>query len=265
LGFSAGLDFESRIMVKEDAPGLLFGELARASWHPVPIALSSVTDCYQPVERRLELTRRCLEVLAACRQPVSIITKNHLVTRDIDVMGELAAASAISVTLSITSLEPALARVLEPRASLPARRLAAVRMLAAAGIPVGVNVAPVIPGLNDHEIPNILQAAADAGAVYAGWGMLRLSHGVKAVFLEWLDTHFPGKKARILSRIRDVRGGRLNDSRFGLRMTGAGLFAEQIGLLFTTAARRLGLATKYPTPSAAAFRRPGPQQLVLAF
>ncbi len=263
LGFSAGLDFETRIMVKEDAPGLLREALSDPSWIPSPIALSGVTDCYQPVERRLALTRRCLEVMAEFRQPVSLITKNALVVRDLDYLGDLARHQAAAVILSITTLDPELSHVMEPRASVPAQRLAAVRALAAAGVPVGVNIAPVIPGLNDHEIPAILAAAAEAGACHAGWGMLRLPYGVKDVFLDWLDRRFPGKKNRVLARIRDVRGGQLDQSGFGVRFTGEGIFAEQIRALFRAAARRHGLERAFPPLATGAFRRPGGHQLDL--
>jgi len=263
LGFSAGVDFESKIMVKEDAPELLRDELAALAWRPGVIALSGVTDCYQPVERRLGLTRRCLAVLAEFRQPVSLITKNALVVRDADHLAALAGHRAAAVMLSMTTLDPELSREMEPRASLPAQRLAAVRALASAGVPVGVNIAPVIPGLNDHEIPAILAAAAEAGAQFAGWGMLRLPLGVKDVFLDWLDRRFPGKKNRVLARIRDVRGGRLDSSTFGVRFTGEGIFAEQIRALFRASARRHGLERGFPTLSAEAFRRPGGSQLDL--
>lgn len=263
LGFSAGLDFESKIMVKEDAPELLRAGLAAASWQPGVIALSGVTDCYQPIERRLGLTRRCLAVLAEFRQPVSLITKNALVVRDADHLAELARHGAVGVLLSMTTLDAELSRVMEPRASLPAQRLAAVRALAVAGVPVGVNIAPVIPGLNDHEIPAILEAASQAGAQFAGWGMLRLPLGVKDVFLDWLDRCFPGKKNRVLARIRDVRGGRLDSSAFGVRFTGEGIFAEQIRALFHVSARSHGLDRAMPALSAQAFRRVGGSQLSL--
>lgn len=263
LGFSAGLDFESKIMVKEDAPELLRAELSAASWQPGVVALSGVTDCYQPIERKLGLTRRCLAVLAEFRQPVSLITKNALVVRDADHLAELARFRAAGVLLSMTTLDPELSRVMEPRASLPAQRLAAVRALAAAGVPVGVNIAPVIPGLNDHEIPAILEAASQAGAQFAGWGMLRLPLGVKDVFLDWLDRCFPGKRNRVLARIRDVRGGRLDNSAFGVRFTGEGVFAEQIRALFHVAARSHGLDRAMPALSAEAFRRPCGGQMTL--
>lgn len=264
LGFSAGLDFESRIMVKEDAPELLRAALSSPRWQPITLAMSGVTDPYQPVERKLEVTRRCLAVLAELRQPVSIITKNTLVTRDIDLLAALARHDAVRVVLSVTTLDERLGRAMEPRASTPQQRLEAVRRLREAGIPAGVNIAPVIPGLNDHEIPRIVEAAAAAGASFAGWGMLRLPHGVKDIFLDWLDREFPGKKARVLSRIREVRGGRLNDSTWGQRMSGQGIFAEQIDALFRASARRHGLDQPRSHLSPAAFRRPGGEQLSLA-
>ncbi len=265
LGFSSGLDFESRILVKIDAPQLLRRELSAGRWTPQPIAMSGVTDCYQPIERKLELTRRCLEVLAEFRNPVGIITKNHLVTRDIDALGELARHGACSVHLSITTLDPRLAAKLEPRASLPAHRLAAIRMLAAEGIPVGVLVAPVIPGLNEHEIPAILDAAAGAGAVRASYTILRLPFAVKDVFAAWLDAHYPDRKDRILNRVRELRDGALNGTAFGERMRGCGPQAEQIADLFRVSVRRFGLREAMPDLSTRAFRRPGGSQLDLGF
>jgi DNA repair photolyase len=263
LGFSAGLDFESRILVKLDAPALLRRELASPRWKPQVLAMSGVTDPYQPIERKLRITRGCLEVLAEYLNPVSIITKNHLVTRDIDLLRELAAHDAVSVNLSITSLRPELQRVLEPRTSTPARRLAAVEALAAAGIPVRVMVAPVIPGLNDEEIPAIVQAASDAGARSAAYVALRLPHAVAPLFESWLERHHPDRKERVLNRVREMRGGKLYDARFGSRMKGQGVFAEQIGLLFRAAVRKAGLNETRFELSAGAFRRPaadaGPQ------
>lgn len=263
LGFSAGVDFETRIMVKPDAPQLLREELASPKWQPQPIAISGVTDCYQPVERKLKITRGCLEVLAEFRNPVGLVTKNHLVTRDIDLLSELAAVQAASVHLSITTLDASLARKLEPRAASPAHRLDAVRQLAAAGIPVGVLIAPVIPGLNDHEIPGILEAAREVGALRAGYTMLRLPYGVKDVFSAWLGEHLPGSKEKILGRIRELRGGKLNDSTFGTRMRGDGIFAEQIRRLFAVCLQRQGFADRMPPLSSAAFRNPGDGQLRL--
>ncbi len=263
LGFSAGLDFESRILVKERAPELLRRELAAPGWRPQVLVLSGVTDPYQPIERRLGLTRRCLEVLAECRNPVQIVTKNHLVTRDADLLAELARHRAAAVALSLTTLDPGLRAVLEPRTSPPAARLAAMRQLADSGVPVCVLVAPVIPGLNDAEIPRLLAAAAEAGARSAAMQMLRLPGAVAPLFVEWLERHFPDRKARVLARIRAVRGGRLNDPRFGTRHTGEGPYAAQVRRLFEVARRRAGLAGDWPELSDAAFRRPGAAQLEL--
>jgi DNA repair photolyase len=263
LGFSAGLDFESRIMVKEDAPELLRRELAAPKWEPQVIACSGVTDCYQPVERKLQLTRRCLEVLAECRNPVGIVTKNPLVTRDLDVLGELARHKCAAVFISLTTLDPALRRVMEPRTAPPAARLAAIRELRAAGIPVGVMVAPVIPGLNDHEIPRLVAAAAEAGAQFGGHTTLRLPFAVAPLFEDWLARHFPDRKEKVLNRIRSLRGGKLNDPRFGSRMSGEGLFAQQIEDLFNVAARKAGLTEHRLDLSIAAFRRPSGAQLTL--
>ncbi len=259
LGFSAGLDFETRILVKEDAPELLRRELTAPSWTPQMLALSGVTDPYQPVERRLRITRRCLEVLAELRHPVGVITKNRLVTRDLDLLAELAHHHAAAVTLSVTTLDPELAARMEPRASHPRDRLKAIAEVAAAGVPVTVSVAPIIPGLNDHEIPAILEAAAAAGATGAGWVLLRLPGAVAGLFERWLEEHYPERKEKVLGRLRSLRGGRLNDPRFGRRMRGEGTWAEQIAALFAGARRRLGLDGPRPELSTAAFRRPGEQ------
>ncbi|TCJ20664.1 PA0069 family radical SAM protein [Rubrobacter taiwanensis] len=260
LGFSAGLDFESRILVKEDAPELLRRELSSPRWEPKPLALSGVTDPYQPVEKRLRLTRRCLEVLAEFRNPAAVITKNHLVTRDIDLLCELARYGAASVAISLTTLDDDLRRVLEPRTSRPARRLAAVKRLAAANIPVGVMVAPVIPGLNDHEIPQILSAAAGAGARFAGYTPIRLPHAVAPLFEDWLERHRPAAKEKVLGRIRSIRGGKLNDPHFGSRMRGEGFYAGHIRQLFRISRRRAGLSDRPAEQlSVAAFRRPTEQ------
>jgi DNA repair photolyase len=256
LGFSAGLDFETRIMVKEDAPRLLQAELAAPSWRPETLALSGVTDPYQPVERRLGITRGCLEVLAAARHPVAVITKSHLVTRDLDLLVELAAHQAARVFLSITTLDGELARRMEPRASHPRDRLEAVARLAAAGVPVGVMVAPVVPAITDHEIPAILEAAAAAGARAAGYTVMRLPGAVAGLFAAWLERNFPERREKVLHRIRELRGGRLNDPRFGSRMRGEGIFAQQIRALFETARRRHGLDRPLGELSASAFRRP---------
>ncbi len=263
LGFSAGVDFETRITVKTAAPEILRSELSSASWRPQPLAMSGVTDCYQPVERKLQITRRCLQVLAAFRNPVTIVTKNHLVTRDLDILRELVEVEAACVNLSITTLDAGLARRLEPRASLPGHRLEAIDRLNSEGIPVGVLVAPVIPGLNEHEIPAILGAARQAGARSAGYTLLRLPYGVKDIFSAWLAEHLPEARQRILGRIRDMRGGALNDSRFGSRMRGEGAQAENIRRLFAVSATREGLNERSAQLSTASFRNPAGQQLDL--
>lgn len=264
LGFSAGLDFETKIMVKEDGPEILRRELSARKWKPQTLAMSGVTDCYQPVERRLKLTRRCLEVLAEFLNPVAIITKNHLVTRDVDLLAELAHHGAVVVNISITTLDATLTPKLEPRASLPRHRLAAVEALSQAGVPVNVLVAPVIPALTDHEMPKIIEAAAAAGAVSAGFVPLRLPFGVAPMFEDWLTRHFPERKETILNRIREIRGGQLNDPNFGSRMRGEGIFAEQMRAMFHVACRRAGLPKREVTLSAAAFRVPaGPQMELL--
>ncbi len=256
LGFDAGLDFETRIQVKRDAPKLLRAALARASWQPETIALSGNTDCYQPLERQLEITRDCLKVLAEARNPTSIITKSALVTRDLDVLGELARFGAAEVRISLTTLDPALALKMEPRASSPGRRLDAIAKLRAAGIPVGVMLAPIIPGLNDEEIPALLRAARRAGARSAGWQLLRLPPPVDRLFEDWLTRMLPERRQRILSRIRDTREGQLSDSAFGRRMRGTGIYAGQIAALFRTCARRASLDTPLPALDASHFLRP---------
>ncbi|HEX9281465.1 MAG TPA: PA0069 family radical SAM protein, partial [Candidatus Udaeobacter sp.] len=214
LGFSAGLDFESKIMVKTNAPELLRRELESPRWQPQTLVLSGVTDPYQPVERKLQITRGCLEVLAQFRNPVAIITKNHLVTRDIDILRDLAACDAAAVNVSVTSLDPALQRVLEPRTTSPQGRLDAIEHLRAAKIPVGVMVAPIIPGLTDHEVPKILDACAKAGAQFAGYTIIRLPWAVAPLFEHWLEEHFPDRKEKVLRRIRHLRGNRLNNSQW---------------------------------------------------
>jgi DNA repair photolyase len=259
LGFSAGIDFETKIMVKQDAPELLRAELMKKSYQPDTIFISGVTDPYQPIERKLRITRRCLEVLAEFRNPVGIITKNYLVTRDIDVLRELAAHDAVSVNLSITTLDDKLQRVMEPRTSVPKRRLAAVEKLAAAAIPVGIMVAPIVPAITDEEMGDILQAAHDAGAKWAGYVVLRLPHAVAPLFEDWLTHHFPDRKEKVLARVRSMRGGRLYDSTWGERGRGTGEMAEQIGALFRAARRKAGFteeeSARYAL-SSASFRRP---------
>ncbi|HTS17918.1 MAG TPA: PA0069 family radical SAM protein [Verrucomicrobiae bacterium] len=263
LGFSAGLDFETKIVVKENAPELLRRELMSPKWKPQVLAMSGVTDCYQPIERRLQVTRKCLQVLAEFRNPVAIVTKNLLVTRDIDILADLARDHAAGVFLSITTLDANLARIMEPRTAQPAARLRAIKNLSKAGVPVGVLIAPVIPGINDHELPAIAKAAAEAGALFAGMTPLRLPFGVKDLFQQWLEHHMPDRKEKVLAQIRSMRGGKLNDSDFSTRMTGTGIVAEQTAKLFAVALRRAGFPERGPELSTAAFRRPAGAQLEL--
>jgi DNA repair photolyase len=264
LGFSAGIDFESRILVKQNAAELLAAELARRSWVPQLLVLSGVTDPYQPIERKLEITRACLRVLADFRNPVAIVSKNHLVTRDCDLLAELAAWNAARVTLSITTLDSSLARILEPRASSPSHRLEAVAKLRDARIPVGVNIAPIIPGINDHEVPRIAEAAANAGAESAAYTVIRLPLTVAPVFVAWLERHFPERKEKVLNAIRSMRQGRLNTPDFGARMRGDGPLAEQIRQIFRVSCNRAGLGEFRSELSTAAFRRILPNQMELA-
>lgn len=263
LGFSAGMDFETRILVKEDAPELLRRELASPKWLPQVVGLSGVTDPYQPVERKLRITRRCLEAFAEFRNPVTIVTKNHLVTRDVDVLQELARYDAVSVNISVTTLDAELARVMEPRTATIRRRLDAIRVLADAGVPVGVMAAPVIPGLTDHELPGIIAAAVENGARFAGYTALRLPMGVGPLFEQWLSEHLPTRKEKVLNRVRAMHDGRLNDSDFGRRMRGEGVFADQLRFMFQLACRRAGILGARPALSTAAFRRSGSGQRLL--
>jgi len=238
LGFSSGIDFETKILVKTEAARLLDLELSKPSWEPQVVAFSGNTDCYQPVERQLQITRQCVQVLLMHRNPFSMITKNALIQRDLDLLKELASMNLVFVIISVTTLDRHLARVMEPRTSAPHKRLETIEVLAQNGIPVGVNVAPIIPGLNDVEIPEILKAAAERGATHAGHTMVRLSYALKDLFVEWLRRQFPEKASRILNRIRDVRGGKLSDSAFGSRMTGEGAYAESIHQLFESSCKR---------------------------
>lgn len=263
LGFSAGLDFETKILVKENAPELLRAALSSPRWTPRPVGISGATDPYQPAERRLGLTRVCLEVLSEFRNPAVVVTKNHLVTRDIDLLSGLARHDAAQVCLSVTTLDPDLARVMEPRTSTPRKRLEAISALRDAGVPVGVLVAPVVPGLTEHELPAIVDAAAQAGASFAGYIVLRLPHGVKDLFTQWLREHFPEREKKVLNRIRDIRGGALNDSDFATRGRGTGAYAAQIRSMFDLAVRRAGISNTPPPVSAKAFRRPDGDQFSL--
>lgn len=263
LGFSSGIDFETKIIVKENAPELLRKELSSPRWQPRVVAMSGVTDCYQPIERKLQLTRRLMEIFAEFRNPVGIVTKNHLVTRDIDLLQRLAEHQAVAVFVSVTSLNAELARRMEPRTSQPARRLAAIEKLSKAGIPVGALMCPVVPGLTDHEVPAVIAAVANAGAQYAGYNILRLPFAVKDLFEAWLERHFPEKKQKVLSKVRAVRNGKMYESEFGTRMSGEGVFAEQVCALFTLACKKAGIWDRHPTLSIAAFRRPVQNQMEL--
>ena len=258
LGMNAGLDFETRIFVKRSAPQQLEDFLRRKTWRPESIAFSGVTDCYQPAEREFRLTRSCLEVAHRFRQPIGIVTKNALVTRDLDILQPMAQLRLVHVFLSITTLDSQLARDMEPRTSIPSARLRALQMLSDAGIPAGVMVAPIIPGLNDSEIPTILQQARDAGAGTAGYVLLRLPLTVEPVFKEWLERTQPLKAEKILNRIRSARGGKLSQSQWGERMSGSGPIADQIRGLFQTFCKKLGYQPKLPPKNTNLFRRPRP-------
>jgi DNA repair photolyase len=260
LGLSAGLDFESKIIVKRNAAELLEKTFAKPSYKPGLISLSGVTDCYQPVERKLGITRACLEVLARFRNPVIVITKNALVTRDIDHLAELAQYNAVAVYLSITTLDSGLARILEPRASSPRARLEAMRELSARGIRVGVSAAPMIPGLNDSELPAILEAAAQHGASFAAYSMVRLPGAVADVFSSWLERFKPMAREKILGRIRALHDGKLNSNEAVARMRGTGSAAVQWKALFATCCRKHGLDQGTPKMPPTFFRRLLPGQ-----
>ena len=258
LGYNAGLDFETKIVVKEDAPRLFREFLSRPHWQPEFIAFSGVTDCYQPAEREFRLTRACLEVAWEFKQPVGIVTKNALVLRDLDLLSAMAQRNLVHVFVSVTTLDPELARSMEPRTSIPAARLRAIETLALANVPVGVMVAPVIPGLNDHELPGILKAAKAHGAIDAGYVLLRLPMTVEPVFREWLRREQPTKSEKVESLIRQTRGGKLNESPFGQRMKGSGEIAEQIRSLFQVFRQKLGFA-HLPELDTSQFQPPKPK------
>ena len=261
LGFSSGIDFETKIMVKENAPALLEKEFKKKSYKPDLIMFSGNTDCYQPIERKLKLTRESLKVCLKYRNPVSVITKNALIQRDIDVIKQLAELNLVNVTLSITTLDANLAHKMEPRTSSPEMRLKTVEVMAKNNIPIGVNIAPIIPGLNDKEIPMILKESAACGASYAGKIMLRLPYSVKELFLEWLEREFPDKAKKITNSIRAVRGGKLNSSERGIRFKGEGEIAEAIHKLFHMSCKKYGLNAGRSNLSAIKFIRNDSPQL----
>jgi DNA repair photolyase len=257
LDLSSGIDFETKIFVKPDAPRLLRAELSKPRYEPVTLAMSGVTDTYQPIERQLRLARQCIKVLAEFRHPVGIVTKNHLVTRDIDLFRELNQYGAVRVDVSVTTLDASVARKMEPRASSPQRRLDAIEELASNGIPVGVLTCPLIPGLTDHEMPDILREASRRGARWAHMIPLRLPGTVKDVFLDWLQREFPDRYDKVVNRVRDMRDGKLNDARWGHRFSGSGKFHDQLVSLYEVHRTRLGLASRGPKLEMRHFRVPG--------
>ncbi len=259
LGLSSGLDFETKIFVKMNAPELLRAEMSAKGWEPQVVVMSGVTDCYQPFERKFEITRRCLEVFAEFKNPIAIITKNHLVTRDIDILARMHAWQGARVNISITTLDRELARALEPRASTPSRRLEAVKMLSDAGIPVNVMVAPIVPGLTDEEIPAILEASAKAGAQSAAHTLLRLPYNLKDHFEQWLEQNAPLRKQKVLNRIREMRGGKLNNTEWGQRMRGQGEYYDLLTQLFYAHKKKFGLNGMRSDLSVAHFKVPSDQ------
>jgi DNA repair photolyase len=265
LGLSPGLDFETKLFFKPDAAQLLERELAKRSYQPAYIQLGANTDPYQPVERRLQITREILKVLARYKHPVGITTKNALVIRDIDILAPMAAENLAVVSVSVTTLDRKLARAMEPRASTPDRRIEAIRQLNAAGVPAMIGFAPIIPGLNDHELEAVLARGAEAGAVKANFTVLRLPLEIKDLFREWLAAERPDRAARVMSLVRQMRGGRDYDPEWGKRMRGEGPVAELIAKRFRLATRKLGLDRRFPPLELALFQRPAadPNQLEL--
>jgi DNA repair photolyase len=256
LGMNAGLDFETKVLYKPNAAALLRAELCKPSWHGEFIAISGVTDCYQPAEQRLRITRACIEVLVEAHQAFGMITKNTMVVRDLDLLAPHAQQRMCAVNISVTTLDAELARTLEPRTSSPAARLKAIQALSSAGVPVRVMTAPIIPGLNDLEIPAILQAAAEAGARGAGWQMLRLPWAVRPIFEDWLARNRPQQRDRIVARIQAVRAGKMNDYEFGRRMRGEGEYADNIAQTFAVFSRKFGLDRGLPPLDTTQFRPP---------
>nr|WP_253273743.1 PA0069 family radical SAM protein [Collimonas arenae] len=260
LGLSPGLDFESRIFAKVNAPQILVRELARPSYVPSSIAIGVATDAYQPCERELGLTRRILQVLHDCEHPLAMITKSSLIERDIDLLAAMAAKKQAVAAVTITTLDPAIARTLEPRAAAPARRLRTIRALADAGIPVSVSIAPIIPFINEPDLERIIEAAADAGAVRANYIVLRLPWEVNPLFQQWLEAHFPDRAKRVMNHIREMRGGADYDSDFGTRMRGEGIWADFLRQRYEKAVARFGLVQRgsFSTLDASQFKRPQP-------
>lgn len=256
-GFSSGLDFESKIIVKKNAPALLEKFILHPDWQPVPISVSGNTDCYQPLERKLEITRGLLKIFARYRHPIGMITKNSLVLRDIDLLTDLAKDNLVHIYISITTLDEDLRRVMEPRTASAKKRLQTVEELSKAGIPVGIMNAPIIPGLNHHEIPNILKAAADHGARGAGMTIVRLNGAIGKIFEDWLRKNFPDRFDKVWNQICAMHGGHVNDSQFGRRMTGEGNFAEAIHQLFRVSRKKFFAGRNMPPIDLTKFRKGG--------
>ena len=260
---SPGIDFESRLFAKPDAAALLRAELAKPGYRVAPIAMGTNTDPYQPIERDWRITRSVIEVLAECRHPLTITTKSNKVVRDLDLLTAMAADGLVSVAISVTSLDPAIARTLEPRAPQPKRRLEAVRRLAEAKVPVSVSIAPVIPAITDHEMEQLVAAAAEAGATKAFFIPVRLPHEVAPLFRAWLDEHFPDRASKVMGIIRSIRGGRDNDPNFFTRMAGSGPWADLLRSRFIRACREHGLNQERTTLRTDLFRAPQGRQLSL--
>lgn len=258
LELSPGLDFETRLFAKTNAAELMRAELAKPGYRPDPIALGANTDPYQPIERRYRITRQIIEVLAECAHPFTIVTKNAMVERDLDLLAPLAQRNLVKVYLSVTTLDNRLAARMEPRASAPHRRVQAIRTLHDAGVPVGVNVAPIIPMLNDVELEAILETCRDAGASWAGFVLLRLPHELKDLFRDWLQTHYPERAEHILSLMRQLHGGREYDANFSRRQTGSGPFAQLIARRFRLTQQRLGFNAQRFALDSSQFQRPAP-------
>ncbi|MGR3513661.1 MAG: PA0069 family radical SAM protein [Paracoccaceae bacterium] len=256
LGLSPGLDFETRLIAKPNAPALLERELRAKSYAPKVIAIGTNTDPYQPIERERRIMRGVLEVLSRFRHPVGIVTKGTLIERDLDLLGEMGRAGLLRVGISITTLDADVARRMEPRVPSPTRRLQTIRRLTEAGCPVRIMVSPVVPALTDHELEAILEAGAEAGAVAASWIMLRLPHAVSTLFRDWVEEHYPDRATRIMGRVRELHGGQDYDPKWGKRTTGEGLFAEMMKQRFTVAVRRLGLDVDVPPLRTDLFHRP---------
>ena len=263
LGLSPGLDFETKLWAKHDADALLAKELALPSYRCSPIALGANTDPYQPIERQLGITRRIVQLLAKHHHPLTIVTKSAAVLRDLDLLALMAKSDLVTVAISITTLDPELARMMEPRAAAPHRRLDAIEGLTAAGIPTVAMVAPVIPGLTDDELERIMEAVAERGALQAYYTLLRMPHEIKDLFINWLVSHYPLKADRVIALHRQCRGGRLNDSRFGHRMRGQGIYADMIRKRFGLAKKRFGLDRKLPRLRTDLFEPPGDQMRLL--